>query len=372
MMSFRLGQELQGSFTSRVRQGVVLLFCVALAGCSEPKKIEPEQPRPVKTVLLSSDSSADQVSLIGDVEPEQETILGFRIGGRIIERKVDVGDKVSKGELLAALDTSDAKNQLANAQAKLVSAQSSLNLAKITYERYKKLLSTHVISQSQFDMKKSDYDTALSQYESAKSAVKEASDNVSYTKLLAPESGVVTLVSGNVGQVVSAGQEVVKLASLTQRNAVFDVPEEMITNTPPHSEITVSLLSDPSIKTTGTVRDVSPQANTNTRTYRVRIKLTTIPKEMVLGAIVKGSVRLRETNIIQLPALALTRQGKQPAVYVFDQSTQSVHLQPVTIARYSNDSIFVSKGLSTGMRVVVAGVSTLRPGMKVTLFKDEN
>ncbi|MEI7189102.1 efflux RND transporter periplasmic adaptor subunit [Dickeya dianthicola] len=188
-----------------------------------------------------------------------------------------------------------------------------------------------------------------------------------YTRLSAPIAGVITAVSANPGQVVNAGQEVVRLATFAGRDAVFNVSERLIAsglNDPP---VTVSLLSNPAIKTQGHVRDVSPLADAQTRTWRVRISLVEPPPEMVLGATVQGEVTLPGGNVINLPASALTRQGGRPAVFVVDPQTQTLRLQPITLRHYSDSQMVVADGLAAGDKVATAGVSKLRAGEKVML-----
>ncbi|WJV68270.1 efflux RND transporter periplasmic adaptor subunit [Pectobacteriaceae bacterium CE70] len=352
---------------------LLLVSGVLLAGCHDAENPSATPvPRVVKTVIAEPLDGGELVTLTGEIRPHMETALGFRLDGRILTRLVDVGAVVKAGDLMATLDPRDSENQLQSAQASLQSAISAERLAGINLNRMKKLVSSGAIARVQLDEAQSTWETAVARRESAQSTLKGAKERCSFTQLVAPQAGVVTSVSGNPGQVVSAGQEVIKLAALSGRDAVFDVSEQLINSGLTNPVVTVSLISDPSVKGTGHVRDVSPQADPVTRTYRVRIALDNPPAALVFGATVLGSVQLPGTASFPLPASALSRQGDQPAVYVVNPATQLLRLQPISVARYSKTQIFVSTGLMVGDRVVTAGVSKLRPDEKVLLDEESH
>ncbi|MBA0187181.1 efflux RND transporter periplasmic adaptor subunit [Pectobacterium odoriferum] len=348
-----------------------LLSAVFLSGCDSADDAPVPPPvRPVKTQLVMPAMSREPVSLTGEIRPHEETVLGFRLDGRVLNRLVDVGASVKRGDVIATLDARDSENQLRSAQADLASAASAERLAKSNFSRMKALAPDGAIARVQLDEAQANWDAAVSRRESAQATVKGAQERLSYTQLTAAQDGVITTVSVNPGQVVSAGQEVVRLASLDGRDAVFDVPERLVNPSLPSRVIRVSLLSEPSVQAAGRVRDISPQADPVTRTFRVRVTLTSPPAAMVLGASVNGAIQQSDTAVIELPASALTRQGDKPAVYVVNAEAQTVRLQPVTIARYSDTAIFVAEGLKQGDRVVTAGVSKLRPDEKIRLDEE--
>lgn len=341
-----------------------IFLSLLLSGCDSGEVSVKAPVRPVKIVVVEEGQQGETISQVGSITAEHETLLGFQLNGRITERSVEVGDKVAAGQVIAKLDPRDAQHQLQSAQADLTSAESTEKVERSNFERIQKLAATGVVSQSQLEQATATMDAAISRLRSAQAGFKSANDNLGFTRLVAPESGVVISVLGNPGQVVAAGQEVVRVASLSKRLAVFDVPEKMILKeTPP--QIVVSLLSDPAIKTTGRIHDVSPQADPATRTYRVRIELENPPESMALGATVIGSATTANSHLIRLPATAITRKDDQPAVYVVAPETQTLVLKAISVDRYSEDAIFVSGGLEAGDRVVVAGVSKLRPGQLV-------
>ncbi|WP_081943085.1 efflux RND transporter periplasmic adaptor subunit [Dickeya fangzhongdai] len=348
---------------------VLLLLTVGLlSGCNDAgSEPAPAPPRPVRTVTVAPSATGEVLSQIGEIRPTEETALGFRLDGRVVSRAVDVGAIVKEGDVIATLDARDSENQLQSAKADLTRAVASERLAEQNLNRMKQLAPNGAISRSQLDEAQSNWASAVSVREGAQASVKSAQDRLGYTRLSAPVAGVITSVSANPGQVVNAGQEVVRLATFAGRDAVFNISERLITSGLKDPLVTVSLLSNPAIKTQGHVRDVSPLADSETRTWRVRVSLVEPPQEMVLGATVQGEVTLPGGNAIELPASALTRQGDRPAVFVVDPQTQTLRLQPIALRNYSDSQIVVDDGLAAGDKVVTAGVSKLRAGEKVLL-----
>ncbi|SHE46987.1 efflux RND transporter periplasmic adaptor subunit [Vibrio gazogenes] len=380
-MIFRIYQKRSSSIVGwfsryRVwRQWLGLWILISgLTACyddARPVTVEPKPIRPVKTMVVSSVKTTPVVTQVGDIEAYQQTVLGFRIAGRVLERRFDVGDLVHQGAILATLDPSNANNALKQANAELDNAKSAATLARRTLARMEKLLPNGAISHSRYDEAKSDWQAAASQLKRAQAAVKDAQDNLQFTHLIAPQDGVINETNANPGQVVSAGQQVFKLADNGQLDAVFEVPEQVLQTRIEDPQITVSLLSNPEIKTRAKLRDITPQADPYTRTYRVRVTLIDPPALMGLGAIVKGQLQLPTIDQVIVPKAALTRQGDQPAVYVVDRQSSELRLKLISVTRYSDDALYVSSGLDAGDQVVIAGVNQLRPGLKVRLMQGE-
>ncbi|KGT96144.1 acriflavin resistance protein AcrA, partial [Dickeya fangzhongdai] len=252
---------------------VLLLLTVGLlSGCNDAgSEPAPAPPRPVRTVTVAPSATGEVLSQIGEIRPTEETALGFRLDGRVVSRAVDVGAIVKEGDVIATLDARDSENQLQSAKADLTRAVASERLAEQNLNRMKQLAPNGAISRSQLDEAQSNWASAVSVREGAQASVKSAQDRLGYTRLSAPVAGVITSVSANPGQVVNAGQEVVRLATFAGRDAVFNISERLITSGLKDPLVTVSLLSNPAIKTQGHVRDVSPLADSETRTWRVRV-----------------------------------------------------------------------------------------------------
>ncbi|HXX07676.1 MAG TPA: efflux RND transporter periplasmic adaptor subunit, partial [Pseudolabrys sp.] len=196
---------------------------------------------------------------------------------------------------------------------------------------------------------------------------KAAQDLVEFTVLKADAPGVITEVGPGSGEVVQAGQMILKLARRGGRDAVFDVPAQFIRSGPSDPEILVTLTSDPNVQARGRVRTIAPQADPVTRTFEVKVGLSNPPDDMRLGATVNGRVTVNSGPIIEIPAAALTKINQRPAVWVVDPSNQTVSIRNVDVLSFDQASFTVSQGLDTGDIVVTAGVQALHPGQKVRL-----
>lgn len=346
--------------------GAILLVAI-LAGCG---KKEPPAPdiRPVRAITVEPGANAEMTSLTGEVRARYESDLGFRIDGKIIERPVDVGSTVKKGDLLARLDPQPRQQDLQSAKADAASARANLTKEQAAEARQAQLLKDGYATRAAYDDAVASLQAAQSQVDSTAARLRQAEDNLGYTQLLADADGVITVVSGNIGQVVSAGQAVVRLAQPGEREAAFNVSEMILGAAPKNPPVTVALTSNPSIKVVGRVRYVSPQADATTRTYEVRISLPDAPPEMRLGATVTGSVAFDTTGLVALPGSALFEQDGKPAVWIVDPKAGTVSVRPVSVGRYTGDRIMLSGGLNMGDVVVTAGVQKLIPGQKVRLL----
>ncbi|HBQ8607037.1 TPA: efflux RND transporter periplasmic adaptor subunit, partial [Klebsiella pneumoniae] len=201
--------------------------------------------------------------------------------------------------------------------------------------------------------------------QSAQADLSSAADRLGYARLLSPVTGVVTTVSAGPGQVVTTGQEILRVAQSGARDAVFSVPGALADTLKQQQTLTLRMADNPSVSVTGTLRDISPQADTQTRTWRVRYDLENAPAVMAMGATVTGSLPLGGSEVFQVPASALTRKEQKPAVFVVDTGKNRLRLTPVDIAAYMTDSVLIRKGLTAGEQVVTAGVSQLRDGENV-------
>ena len=347
---------------------VASALSASLAGCNDHTEAAAPEPRAVRTVTVEKREAGTPVTLTGRIEAEDEVDLGFRISGRLLENSGRLGDRVETGQLLARLEPQNEMNQLRSAEANLAAAQAALTQAQNHFERQDKLLKQGWTTRANHDQATKAVQTTQAQVDSAEAQLKAAKDLVSFTKLVADAPGVITEVGPRAGAVVQAGQMIVKLARKDGRDAVFDVPAQLIRSAPSDPQIIVSLASDPSITAQGRVREVSPQANPVTRTFDVKVGLTDPPTAMQLGATVNGRMEMEAFPVIDIPASALTRFNQQPAVWIVDPSSLTVSPRNVEVLRYDPDSVAISQGLDTGEVVVTAGVQALHPGQKVRLL----
>lgn len=348
--------------------GVIAAAAAAYLKLTHTPTAPRQQPiRPVKTLTVRSIDEAEVLTQTGEIQPRTETALGFQLGGKVIQRAVEVGDTVTPGMVLAALDDSDVSNELRSAEADLSGAISLENQATLAHQRAAGLLKISAISKADAEAAEASFRAAVAKREAAQSLVQAARQKKSYAILTAREEGIVTSVSANVGQVMAPGQSVVSIASRRERDAVFAVPEALIHLGSPELPVEVFLASNPRIKTVGKVREVSPNADPDTRTFRVRVSLPGAPEEMALGVSVQGKAMLPSRRTFQLPPSSLTTAGGEPAVYVVQRTNSTLVRRPIKVSRFSKDVVSIAEGLSEGDVVVTAGVSKLRPNQTVKI-----
>jgi len=343
------------------------LIALVVAGCNKTEVSAPEA-RPVRSVTVKAEGDGEIVSLTGQIRAKDQVSLAFRVDGRMVERPVSVGDDLKPGQLVARLDPRIQDNALQSAEANLASVEAVLTQARLTFSRQERLLKDGWTTQANYDEAHQKLLTAEAQVESAEAQVRIAREQQTYTSLYADAAGAVTASGAEPGEVVRAGQPVVEIARQGGRDAVFDVPEQLIRTGPRDPVVELSLSNDPVVKATGRIREVAPQADAATRTYQVKVGISDPPAAMRLGATVVGRIRLAAPPGVEVPAAALTESDGRPAVWVVDRASQTVSLRNVDVLRYDPASVLIAHGVGTGEVVVVAGVQTLRPGQKVRIL----
>lgn len=335
-----------------------------LPGCGDNHGNKTVPVRTVRYVVVGSAQTLPALERTGEIHAHDETILSFRTGGRIVTRSVDIGDRVNAGQLLATLENTTSQNQLDGAQADYEGAKASAQVAALNVSRMQKLMPTGAIARTQLDNARADWLVARARLKNSESALRNARENLGWTRLMAPQSGMITEVSASAGQVVSGGQLVLTLATGEARDVVFDIAKPDAIPPQEQAGLRVSLLSDPSVQASAALRDISPQADPQTRTWRVRTTLQNPPLAMALGASVTVTLPATGPHGYALPASALSRVGDKPAVYVINPQSQA-QLRVVVPAYYTATSVIISGGLEPGDRVITAGVSKLRSGEPV-------
>ncbi|MGE0023458.1 MAG: efflux RND transporter periplasmic adaptor subunit [Hyphomicrobium sp.] len=343
-------------------------LALALQACGEAPAPAPEI-RPVKTTVVEPKPIDDDRKAVGEIRPRQESDIGFQVGGKLISRAVDVGNSVKTGDLIARLDEQDFQNKLRSAQSDVASAEAVLTEAQATETRQQELLAKGVTPVANYDAAVKNRRSADAQLEASKAALDLAQDQLGYTQLKADFDGIVTAVAAEPGQVVAAGQTIIKLAKPDQIDAVFNVAESAFRDRQAGEKpaVVVNLLSSPGIVADGVVREVSPVADPTTRTYQVKVSLENPPVAMRFGASVQGRLKAMTAPVIVLPGSALFDEGGKPAVWLFDAASSTVKLTPVEVSRFETDKVVISSGLSKGDVVVTAGVNRLREGQHVRL-----
>lgn len=352
-------------FKKMLLSGCVFGLTLLLGACSEDERVQSEPPRPVRTVIVKPSLINQEVVQTGEIQAHVETDLGFRIDGRVASRNVEVGAIVKKGQLLATLDPHDVENEVKSAEAGLARAEAAEVLTKSAFDRQRTLLAKQIVTRVKVEEAEVSWREANAQTKVAQSTLQSARNKLTYTELRAPNDGIVSAISINTGQVIAASQVGIKLASLRERDAVFNVSERLFISAPKDVRVEVALVSDPQIKVIGSLRDASPGADPLTRTYRVRIALPDAPSVMTLGAAVTGQLVSTGKTLFVLPASALTNEDGKTAVFVVQPSTGELMRKQVAVARYTASEVLVDSGLEEGDVVVTAGVSKLRPAQKV-------
>ena len=339
-------------------------FCalVLLTACGEAPAPPPKAPTVVNVLPVALTKFASEITLTGQIAARVQSDLAFRIEGRIASRNVEVGDHVAKGQLLAKLETTQQDADVSAAKAGVASATATLKEAESNFDRQSSLLKQGFTTRPNFDAAKQALDGARAGLDGAKAALGTAEDSLANTELRADGDGVVTARSAEVGQVVSVAQAVYTVARDGPRDAVFDVFEALPAKPPGDKRVEITLISNPSIKTIGIVREIAPTVDAARGTVRVKIGIDNPPPEMGLGSAVQGEGRFQPTDTVVLPWTAFFAEKGKPAVWIVDPASKQVSLRPVDVMGYRTGQLVLRDGLKAGELVVIRGGQLLRPG----------
>ena len=347
----------------------LVLLAGALAACgAKDKPVEPVRPVQLTQVKLGGANTT--AVFAGEVKPRYEADLGFRIGGKLVARYVDVGARVTKGQALARIDPADVGLQAEAAKAQVAATESEWKFAQAEYDRYLGLLKEKFISASALDAKRNTLDANRAKYEQARANLAVAQNQASYATLNASDDGVITAVKADAGQVVTAGQAVFRLARAEQREVAISVPENRIGELTGARQLFVALWANPQKLYPAKVREVSPSVDAVTRTFAVRVAIANPDPAVQWGMTANvGVLGNGAANSAILPATSIYQQDGKPAVWRFDPATQQVSLAPVTIGQYREDGVVVTSGVRDGDWIVAAGVHKLLPGQVVRPYE---
>ncbi|WP_166358356.1 efflux RND transporter periplasmic adaptor subunit [Pseudomonas akapageensis] len=348
----------------------VLVLCgLMLAACS--KKEAPAEPvRPVLFTTAKEQSQEQLGRFAGSIQARYESVLGFRVSGRIAQRYVDVGSEVEKGTLLASLDPIDQQNQLRAAQGDLAKVQAQLINAQANARRQQQLFDRGVGAQAQLDAARTDLSTTKASVDQAQAAVDQAKDQLAYIELRNDHAAVVTQWHAEAGEVVSAGQGVVTLARPDVKEAVIDLPATLAEQLPVGLEFIVAAQLDPSINTTATLREIEPQAESTTRTRRARLTLATTPEGFRLGSAISVTLSSSIEPHTEVPLTALLERDGEVRVWVIDMQAKTVSTRVVKVASRGPGTALLTSGIKPGEHVVTAGVNSLKEGQKVKVDEE--
>lgn len=351
-----------------IHTAAVALAVAAMLSACGPERPPAEAPRPVRTVEIRYDATREANRYAGTVQSRFEVDQAFRVGGKVAQRRVDVGQLVHEGDVLAVLDDSDFRLAEEVARQQWTAAVAQARQAESDRKRLGSLKVDGSVSVADDERAHSGAQTAQASEEAQARQLELARNRLKYTVLRASRSGVVTTVRLEVGQVVAEGQPMVAIADPGTPEIVVDVPEDQL-NAFKQAQFKASIASAPDQHFEVALRELSPQAAAQTRTYRARLKpVGARPLPLGATATLMTDRVESEVQVAPIPATALTQSGGHAAVWLVkhagDEPVGRVELAPVVVHGYRNDLALVS-GVPAGGQVVTAGVQKMAPGLKV-------
>lgn len=353
-----------------VKSTLALGLVLAVVACSRPAAV-PEPVRAVRTLTVTAGQTGGSVDYAAEVRPRSESRLAFRVGGKLVSRSVGLGDDVKAGQVLARLDPQDLHlgQQAARSSVKAAKVQQAQALAD--FKRFKDLRDQGFISAAELERRESALNAAQAQLAQAQALADLQVNQVRYSTLVADVSGVVTSVEAEPGAVLAAGATVLRVAQNGPRDVVFAVPEDQIAGLNSlrgrRGALQVRLWGGTAAPLPATVREVAAAADATTRTYVVKADLGSAAVR--LGQTATVSIALPPLpGALTLPLAAVFEQQGQSAVWLLDRASMTVRVQPIAVAGADGNAVVVSSGLAPGQTIVSAGVHTLAPGQKVTLY----
>ena len=330
---------------------IILLGCEKSAPLSQP-------PRPVLVSVVGNTPINNNVTLVGEVRPRYESEQSFRIDGKIIERKVDVGDQVKKGQVIARLDASDPHLSANASQANVNAAAADYERAVAEINRQRQLYAKKFISASALDIQEANFKTASARLAQAKAQADLSDHQKNYTQLSAERDGVVTMIHAEPGQVIKAGDLIAKIADTQAIEVLVSVPESRLSALKPNENVSLRMWADRGKIYSGRVREIAPSADSNTRTFNVRVAISDADNAIKLGMTAEVKFNLpNPASDVLIPSSALTQVNGQTIVWLIDGD--KAHARSVVAGMFREDGVLISEGLKTGDKIAIAGVHTL-------------
>ena len=335
------------------RRLLALSLLALLVACGKAPA-PPEPPRPVLTRVLGDTAGEETLTYSGEVRSRYETPLAFRIPGKITARLVDAGAVVKAGQVLATIDPADSALSA-------MAAAAQLDLATADRQRFRQLREKNFVSQAALDARETSYKAAKAQAELAR-------NQASYTVLKADKPGVIGLIAAEVGQVVAAGQTVMRLARADTLEVAIAIPEGRMPEVRALGAAEVTLWADDKARYAGALREVSPVADPLTRTYAARVSIDQPDARVLLGMTAKLRFLRRDGSTrLTVPLTAIFQHDGKPALWIVG-ADGTVSLRPVAVASYREDTAVIESGARAGERIVVAGVHKLTAGERVHII----
>ena len=346
-----------------------VLLIPLLAGCGKA----PEPARDAPTVMVEVvGQGRGELAFAGEVRAHQESVLAFQVGGQLVKRHVDAGDRVRAGQVLAELDVSDYALQARAAQAQLAAAEAELKRAADDLARYQALAADQLVSRSALAAQQTAWQAAEAQVRAARAERDVAGNQAGYAQLRAPADGVVASRQAEAGQVLAAGQPVLTVAADDGREVVIALPESRIGEFEIGQPATVELWNAPGSRLTGRIREIAAAADPQARTYATRVALDD-GQAVSLGQSARVLLASPGTALtVPLGAVQGELGSDRGQVLVVDPKDMTLHKVPVQVARWGQLRAELAGGVSPGQWVVAGGGHLLAEGQAVRAVDRDN
>jgi RND family efflux transporter MFP subunit len=319
----------------------------------------------VRTEVVAASTVAPELALAGEVRPRIEVRYGFRVGGRVLERKVQVGDRVEAGQVLARLDPSDLAPAVDAQRAQQEALRTELMLARADLLRAERLRQDNFVSDAAVQRQRAAVDAARARLQAATAQLEQARNTLDHQLLKADAAGIVMATEVEAGQVVAIGQSVVRVAQAGEVEVLVNVPERDLPRAREGTEWTVTLASLPGREWQARLRELSPAADPASRTYAARLSLLGETGGIALGMSAIATANAAGSAHIRVPITALHSREGTAKVWIVDPATATVRSQPVAVGALLDDAVVIDQGLQGGETIVTAGANLLREGQKV-------
>jgi len=347
--------------------GVILIFIIGgriFNDIFNPKPVAKTIPI-VRTITVGKSSTENIFQYPGEVRGRYESNLAFQVAGKIVSRSINLGDRVTAGQVLMQIDPKDITQTVNSSNAALNSAQSQYELAAKNAQRYNELYNSGAVSKLTAEQYDNTANTALASVQQAQAQLTGYNNQLEYTQLVADHDGVIAAINGEIGMIVAAGTSMVTLVQDGQREIQIFIPENQLGNIRPGQPVQVDFWALNNVKVSGTISEIAPMADSTTRTYKVRVALSTIPEQVKLGMTAKVILNTGNSTDVVIPSSAIYQTGDKPNVWVVVD--KHVQLVPIEISKYRDNDVVVKSGLKKGDVVVSGGITKLTANDEVRL-----
>lgn len=357
-----------GWMVGSIALAFISLLSFVLTGCGEKVQADARTEAPLVRITTVQDANNVSRSFTGTVAARVQSDLGFRVSGKVLERLVDTGQTVKRGQPLMRIDPVDLKLAAHAQQEAVTAARAQERQAAEDEVRYRNLLGTGAISASSYDQIKAAADAAKARLSAAEAQAEVANNAIRYTELVADANGVVMETLVEPGQVISAGQIVIRLAHDGPREAVIQLPETLRPEVGSIGQATLFGREDVTVPTR--LRQLSDAADKLTRTYEARYVLAGELADAPLGSTITIELPARSVSsqgALQVPIGALLDSGSGTGVWVIEGEPAHVTWRPVMVQSLGDDVAQIKGNLSLGDRIIALGAHLLHEGEQVRL-----